>query len=61
MTVTPFRTRTRTQPVGEPEPTPESQDIAKLEAYLDDPSMEPWWDQIRASIAELRATTVLAA
>jgi hypothetical protein len=71
MTVTPFRTRTRpprTQPVGEPEQTPESQEVARLVALLADPRKAPYREELefelraaRARLVELTATTVLAA
>lgn len=37
--------------------TPESRDLAKLQAMLDDPDLAGFRDKIRAAIADLRAET----
>lgn len=60
MTVTPIRTRARaTRP--QPEATPESQNVAKLRAMLEDPAQADNYDDIRAAIDYLTATSTLAA
>lgn len=41
------------------EPTPESQDLAKLEAELDDPRWAAYRDEIQKSINRLRARAAL--
>jgi hypothetical protein len=46
---------------AQPERTPESQRAENLLAMLDDPTLAGYHDQIRASLAALTATTVLAA
>ncbi len=50
-----------TLPRTEAEQTPESQDLARLEAMLNDPDLAGFHDDIRKSITELRAKSVLGA
>lgn len=55
-----IRTRHRT-PRPEPEATPQSQRAESLWAVLDDPNLSGYHEQARAELAELTATSVLAA
>lgn len=45
----------------QPEPTAESEHVAKLRAMLDDPAEQTNWPEIRAAIAYLTATSTRGA
>ncbi len=49
------------EPRTEREQTPESQNLAKLTAMLDDPDLAGFRAEIQCSIDELRAKTMLRA
>ena len=49
------------RPAVDQTPTPESQDLDRLRAMLDDPELAGYRDDILAAIVKLTATTVLGA